>query len=114
LTFIPTVLQAKPRLNEAILKKGRKKNMARDVAICLARELTKERGKNLGEYFGSIAGAGITVRCNYMERKLEKNRQFKPRLNRLRKSIINNYDVTLIVFPTIFTYKSQEQTPLSG
>jgi len=45
LTLTHIILQEKPRLNEAILKKGRKKNRARNVAIYLARELTKERAK---------------------------------------------------------------------
>jgi len=73
--------------HEAILKKGRKKNMARDVAIYLARELTKESGKNLGEYFGSISGTVVTVRCNHVEREFKRSRQLKSHLNRLREAI---------------------------
>jgi len=89
-SIVETVCREFVCSREAVLKKGRKKNMARDVAIYLARELTKESGKNLGEYFGSISGAGITVRCNHVVRELERNRQLKSRLNRLRKRIINN------------------------
>jgi chromosomal replication initiation ATPase DnaA len=38
--------------------KGRKKNHVRDIAIYLARDLSGETGKILGEYFGNISGAG--------------------------------------------------------
>lgn len=89
-SIVETVCREFGCSHEAILKKGRKKNMARDVAIYLARELTKESGKNLGEYFGNISGSGITVRCNHLERQLERNRQLKSCLKKLRNTIINN------------------------
>ena len=75
---------------ESILERGRKKNMARDVAIYLARELTNESGKDLGEYFGNISGAGITVRCNHVQRELERSGWLGARLKELCERIINN------------------------
>jgi hypothetical protein len=75
---------------ETILKKGSKKNTARDLAIYLARDLTGETGKNLGEYFGSISGAGITARYNYISKQLKRNRKLKACAHRLRKQIVNN------------------------
>lgn len=46
---------------DSILLKGHKKNAARDVAIYLAREMTGESGKKLGERFGGISGSGVTM-----------------------------------------------------
>jgi len=73
-----------------ILKKGRKKNTARDVAIYLARELTGEIVKSLGEYFGNISGAAITRRYNYLVGQLKRNRKLKARINKLKRKIVNN------------------------
>ncbi len=75
---------------ELILKKGRKNNLARDLAIYLARELTGETGKSLGEYFGNISGAAITGRCNYLSSQIKQNRRRKAQAKRLRERIINN------------------------
>lgn len=75
---------------DQILKKGRKKNLARDVAIYLARELSGQNGVDLGLFFGNISGAGITVRSNHLAEQLVRNRRLKGRINRIRKEIINN------------------------
>jgi hypothetical protein len=47
---------------EQILSKGKKRNSARDVAIYLARDLTGMGGKELGEIYGNVSGAAITMR----------------------------------------------------
>ena len=73
-----------------ILQKGRKKNLARDVAIYLCRDLTGESGVELGRYFGNISGAGITVRHNHISKEIQNNRRLKGKINRLKKRIINN------------------------
>jgi hypothetical protein len=73
---------------EVILRKGKKKNFARDVAIYLSREMTGESGVALGRYFG-ISGAGITVRHGFISQNIEKNRKLKRQVNRIRKAIIN-------------------------
>ncbi|UCE52244.1 MAG: transposase [Desulfobacterales bacterium] len=73
-----------------VLQKGRKKNTARDVAIYLARELTGVSGVDLGNYFGNISGAGITVRYNHMAGKIAENRRLKGRVKHIRRQIINN------------------------
>ena len=75
---IPQLRQLKPRKTPAaiveavcqefncqadqILRKGAKKNTARDVAIYLARELSGESGVDLGKYFGNICSAAVSVR----------------------------------------------------
>jgi REP element-mobilizing transposase RayT len=75
---------------EAILRKGKKRNLARDVAIYLSREMTGESGVALGRYFGGISGAGITIRHHHMAKRLEADSKLKRRVNRIRKIIINN------------------------
>ncbi len=52
-------------------KKGKKRNVARDVAIYLSREMTGESCVTLGHYFGGISGAGITVRYNHITKKIK-------------------------------------------
>jgi hypothetical protein len=74
---------------ETILKKGKKRNLARDLAIYLSREMTGESGVALGRYFGGISGAGIVVRYNHIANKIETDRKLKGRVNRIRKKIIN-------------------------
>ena len=75
---------------ELILQKGRKNNIARDVAIYLSRDLTGQQGIDLGKYFGNISGAGITVRYNVLERQMKTNSKLKRQLYRIRNTIINN------------------------
>ena len=75
---------------ESILKKGGKKNTARDIAIYFSRDLTGETGKRLGEHFDEISGAGITMRYNHISGEVERNTSLRECVNRLRKRIINN------------------------
>ena len=75
---------------ELILRKGQKRNLARDIAIYLVRELTAESGRSLGEYFGNISSAAITNRVNCLSRKSEKDRRLRGRVKKLKKIIMNN------------------------
>ena len=45
---------------ESVIRKGRKKNLPRDIAIYLARDLTGRAAIRLGRYFGKISGPAIT------------------------------------------------------
>ena len=74
---------------DQIRKKGQKKNLARDVAIYLTRELTGQSGVELGAFFGNISGAGITMRGNHLADQLVRNRRLKGRINRIKKAIVN-------------------------
>lgn len=103
---IPQLRELKPRINidqiveavcrefnceiEIILQKGRKRNVARDVAIYLVRVLSGEKGKNIGEYFGNISGAAITRRYNCLVEQIENNKRFRNRIQRLKHKIVNN------------------------
>ena len=75
--------------HESILQKGKKRNLARDVAIYLSREMTGESGVALGRYFG-ISGAGVTVRHAIIAEEIKKNRKFNKQVDRIKKAIINN------------------------
>lgn len=75
---------------EAILRKGKKRNLARDVAIYLCREMTGESGVALGRRFGGISGAAITIRHNYMAKRLESDSKLKRQVTGIRNKIINN------------------------
>jgi chromosomal replication initiation ATPase DnaA len=75
---------------DQILRKGAKKNTARDVAIYLTRELSGENGVDLGKYFGNICGAAVTVRQNHISEQIRRNRRLKGRVNRVKNRIVNN------------------------
>jgi chromosomal replication initiation ATPase DnaA len=75
--------------HEVILQKGRKGNLARDLAIYYSPEMTAESGVALGRTFG-ISGVGITTGHDYIAEKIEKDRDLKKRVKRIRKIIVNN------------------------
>jgi len=54
------------------------------------REMTGESGVALGQYFGGISGAGITVRYNHIKNKLQNDRNLKNRISKIKRRIINN------------------------
>lgn len=75
---------------ETILQKGLKRNVARDVAIYLARVLSGEKGKKIGEHFGNISAAAITGRYNWIANQIENDKPFRNRIKRLKDKIMNN------------------------
>ena len=72
-----------------ILEKGRKGNLARDMAVYLARDLTGESAQSLGTCFGGISGAGITMRYKHISREAAQSRRLEARLEKLRNLIVN-------------------------
>ncbi len=72
------------------LQKVRKKNVVRDVAIYLSRDLSGESGVDLAKYFGNISGADITVRYNQLAKQIQLNRKLRRRIERIKNNIINN------------------------
>ena len=75
---------------ERILAKGKKRNLARDVAVYLSRNLTRLSGNELGRYFGNITGAAITMRCKTVAEQIQKDKELKRRIDRLEDQILNN------------------------
>jgi chromosomal replication initiation ATPase DnaA len=75
---------------EHILISGRKRNIWRDVAIYLSRELSGLGGQHLGRYFGGISGANITMRFNCIARSLKNDRKLAKDIAYLRNKITNS------------------------
>ena len=73
-----------------IREKGRKGNKAKDIAIYLARDLSRLSCKELGHFFGGISGAAIIVRYTHVATGIERDRKLNRQLKRVRKRILNN------------------------
>jgi len=73
---------------ESILRKGKKRDLARDVAIYLCREMTGEASVVLGRRF-DISGAGIADPHDRIAKKLDADRKLKGREDRIRRKILN-------------------------
>ena len=74
---------------EYIIEKGRKRNIARDMAIYLTRSNSGMTCENLGKYFGGISGTGITMRYNNVSSELARNKRLKQKEKRIRSQIFN-------------------------
>ena len=74
---------------ETIIQKGKKRNVARDAAIYLCREMTGETAVALGRHFGGITGSGVAIKHNQIVNQIEADRKLKGRLNRIRKKIFD-------------------------
>ncbi len=66
---------------EKILEKGRKGNLARD--------LSGESALSLGDYFGGISGAGITMIYKRIFERDSQSRRLKGRVKKIRSQIVN-------------------------
>ena len=62
-------------------------NKAREVAIYIARDMTGITCKDLGEYFGGVSGALITMMHNRIADESKKNKRLKGRINNIRNQI---------------------------
>jgi REP element-mobilizing transposase RayT len=76
--------------SDEILIKGKKRNLARDVAIYLSRKHSRRSGKELGQYFGDISGSAIALRCKAVAERLQKDKRLKNRIKEIEGRIINN------------------------
>jgi REP element-mobilizing transposase RayT len=74
---------------EQILEKGRHKNISREMAIFLARNLSGLSCKALGKYFGGISGAAITLSYNQFTGKLKSDKRLMRKINRVKKRLLN-------------------------
>jgi chromosomal replication initiation ATPase DnaA len=72
---------------QQITTKGRKKSKAREVAIYIARDMTRITCKDLGEYFGGVSGALITMMHNRIADESKRNKRLKNRINNIRNQI---------------------------
>jgi hypothetical protein len=72
-----------------ILKKGLKRNKAREVAIYLTRELSRLSCKDLGVFFGGVSGALITMMNKRIVEEIDKNRTLKRKVEKIKNQIFN-------------------------
>ena len=72
-----------------IIKKGRKRNQAREVAIYLARKLCRDSSKDLGKYFGDVSGALITIKSKDMADRSKRDKELEDRIRRVKDRIFN-------------------------
>ena len=74
---------------EKILEKGRKKNKARALAIYLARDLSGTTCSKLGDFFGGVSGAAITVGYNKIAGEMAGDKRLKRKFAKLKARIVN-------------------------
>ncbi len=92
---VPLVTVAKAVCEEFTCQKdqvtanGRKKNKAREVAIYLAIDMSGISCKELGDYFGGVSGALITIMNERVSVEAAQNRRFKRRIDKAKKRILN-------------------------
>ena len=73
-----------------IIRRGAKKNLPRDIAIYLARELSGNSARDLGQCFGEVSGAAISARRKYSEQVITKNRKLRTEVDEIGSTIIDN------------------------
>ena len=73
-----------------ILGTGKKRNKAREVAIYLSQLHTGLTGKEIGEHFGQVSGARISMVFKKIKSDVEANTAFKNKIEKLAKQIVNN------------------------
>lgn len=74
---------------EKILEKGRKNNKARVFAIYLARDLSGATCSKLGDYFGGVSGAAITVRYNKIAKEMAEDKRLKRKVEKIKTQLVN-------------------------
>ena len=72
-----------------IQKSGKKKNIARDVAIYIARSKSGLSCKELGVRFGDITGAGVTMKYTCIKRLLVDDRKLAKKIGGIVNRIFN-------------------------
>jgi len=70
-------------------EKGRKNNKFRGIAVYLARDLSGETCCNLGDFFGGVSGAAITVRYNKVAEQLAGDKKLKRKMDKIKNRIFN-------------------------
>jgi len=67
-----------------ILKKGLKRNKAREVAIFLSRELSRLSCKDLGVFFGGVSGALITMMNKRIIEEIDRDPRLKKKVEKIK------------------------------
>ena len=77
------------RPRQAIIQKGGKRNMERDLAIYLARDITGASCVDLGRYFGGVGGSAIAMRYVKFQDDCNNSLKLKALSDSIRKKIMN-------------------------
>ncbi len=88
-TVIKTVAQGYGCEEKTIRAKGSKNNRAREHAIYLSRDLCGLTNALLGQEFGGISGAAVTLTCNKVIRSMEEDIAMRIRMEEIRRQILN-------------------------
>jgi len=75
--LVPVVCDGFECDRDTIICKGRKRNLVRDVAIYLSREITGESGVSLGRYFEGISKSGVPLRYNHIANTIQRDRRLR-------------------------------------
>jgi len=86
---LETVCEEIGSSEDEIRSKGGKRNMGREIAIYLSRDLSGASGNYLGEFFGGVTGAAITMSCNQLSKKISKDRKLRGKISRIKKRLFN-------------------------
>lgn len=73
---------------DSITAKGRKHNVARDIAIYLAKDNCGVPFKDLGAYFGNATGQAITMAYNRIDREIQQNKAAKRKVAKVKGQIL--------------------------
>ena len=74
---------------DQVIIKGRKRNKPREAAIYLSRTLSGLSCKDLGDYFGGVSGALITMMYNRLGKEITGNRRLKRQIEKVKQQIFN-------------------------
>jgi REP element-mobilizing transposase RayT len=72
-----------------IIGKGAKRNIVRDLAIYLSKQYSGGTCKALGEYFGQVSGAAITMTHNRIQSAIDSDKGLRRRLSGIKERILN-------------------------
>lgn len=74
---------------DQLREKGSKRNIARDLAVFLARDLSGKKASDLGEFFGGISGAAITMKYNQAGQHLAQDKGLRRKVEGIKEKIFN-------------------------
>ena len=72
-----------------IIRAGKKGNTARETAIYLSCFYTGLTGKEVGNFYGQISGAGVAMVLKKIKAKIEKDKQFSTKVRKIERRIVN-------------------------
>ena len=72
-----------------IREKGRKNNKSRGIAVYLARDLSGATCGKLGDFFGGVSGAAVTMRYNKVAEEVAGDKRLKRKMDKTKNRILN-------------------------